>query len=85
MWLAQMGLLEGLVLQTPDGQDVRPAVAEEWEANEEETVHTFHLRDGLTWSNGEPLTAEHFAWTYERLLDPLAARAASPPARTRTR
>jgi oligopeptide transport system substrate-binding protein len=75
MWLVQMGLLEGLVLQTPDGTDVRPGVADEWEVSEDGTTYTFHLRDGIVWSNGEPLTADDFEWTYERLLDP--ARGAS--------
>ncbi|MBZ2198736.1 peptide ABC transporter substrate-binding protein [Occultella gossypii] len=70
MWLVQMGLLEGLVLQTPDGTDVRPGVADEWEVSEDGTTYTFHLRDGIVWSNGEPLTADDFEWTYERLLDP---------------
>ncbi|MFD1717347.1 peptide ABC transporter substrate-binding protein [Georgenia deserti] len=70
MWLVQMGLLEGLVLQTPDGTDVRPGVADDWEVSDDGLTWTFHIRDGASWSNGEPLTAEHFAWTYERLLDP---------------
>ncbi|WP_154796229.1 peptide ABC transporter substrate-binding protein [Occultella kanbiaonis] len=70
MWLVQMGLLEGLVLQTPDGTDVRPGVADEWDVSEDGTTYTFHLRDGIVWSNGEPLTADDFEWTYERLLDP---------------
>ncbi|ACQ81583.1 4-phytase [Beutenbergia cavernae DSM 12333] len=70
MWLVQMGLLEGLVLQTPDGTDVRPGVADEWEVSEDGLTYTFHLRDGVTWSNGEPLTAADFEWTYQRLLDP---------------
>ncbi|WP_176168892.1 peptide ABC transporter substrate-binding protein [Krasilnikoviella flava] len=70
MWLVQMGLLEGLVLQTPDGTDVREGVADEWEVSEDGLTYTFHLRDGVTWSNGEPLTAADFEWTYERLLDP---------------
>ncbi|MGC0251272.1 peptide ABC transporter substrate-binding protein [Pseudactinotalea sp. Z1748] len=69
MWLVQKGLLEGLVLQTPDGTDVRPAVAEDWEVSEDGLTHTFHLRDA-NWSNGDPITAEDFVRTYERLLDP---------------
>lgn len=70
MWLDQMGLLEGLVLQKLDGTDVRPAAAETWDVSEDGTTYTFNLRKELSWSTGEPLLAEHFVWTYERLLDP---------------
>ena len=70
MWLVQKGLLEGLVLQTPDGTDVRPAVAQEWEVSEDGMTYTFHLNPEASWSNGEPITADDFVWTYQRLLDP---------------
>lgn len=70
MWLVQKGLLEGLVLQNLDGTDVEPAVAESWDENEDGTVYTFHLRDGAVWTDGEPVTAEDFVKTYERLLNP---------------
>jgi peptide/nickel transport system substrate-binding protein/oligopeptide transport system substrate-binding protein len=70
MWLSQKGLLEGLVLQNIDGTDVEPAVAESWDVSDDGTVHTFHLRDDAAWSDGEAVTADHFATTYERLLDP---------------
>lgn len=70
MWLVQKGLLEGLVLQTPDGTDVRPAVAQEWEVSEDGMTYTFHLNPEASWSNGEAITAEDFVWTYQRLLDP---------------
>lgn len=70
MWLVQMGLLEGLVTQTPDGTGVRPGVAERWEQSPDGLTHTFHLRNGATWSNGDPLVAADFLATYKRLLDP---------------
>lgn len=70
MWLVQQGLLEGLVLQTPDGTDVRPGVAEDWEVSEDGITYTFNLNPEATWSNGETVTADDFAWTYERLLNP---------------
>jgi len=70
MWLVQKGLLEGLVLQTTDGTDVRPGVAEDWDTSEDGLTYTFHLNPQASWSNGEPVTADDFVWTYERLLDP---------------
>lgn len=70
MWFDQMGLLEGLVLQNPEGTDVRPGAAKSWKVSDDQLHYTFTLRDGLQWSNGDPVTAEDFAWTYQRLMDP---------------
>ncbi len=47
-----------------------PAVAEEWEANDDSTVWTFTLRDDVTFSNGEPVTPTTFKRSWERALNP---------------
>ena len=47
---------EGLTRVDSDLNTV-PAAAESWEFNEDSTVLTFHLREGLTYSDGSPLTA----------------------------
>jgi peptide/nickel transport system substrate-binding protein len=39
-----------------------PGLAESWEENEAGVDYTYTLREGLTWSDGEPLTAEDVAW-----------------------
>ena len=39
------------------------SMAETWSVSDDGLTWTFHLRDGLTWSDGEPITAEDFAWT----------------------
>jgi peptide/nickel transport system substrate-binding protein len=39
-----------------------PGLAESWEENEPGVSYTYTLREGLTWSDGEPLTAEDIAW-----------------------
>lgn len=44
--------------------------AESYEMNEDGTVFTFKLRDGLTYADGTPLTAADFAYTMELILDP---------------
>ena len=44
------------------GKDDKPeaACAESWEVSEDRMTWTFHLREGLKWSDGKPLTAQHF-------------------------
>src|SRR3954451_14820035 len=63
---------EGLTRQDDQGNTV-PAAAESWEFNEDGTVLTFHLRAGLTYSDGSPLTAERFRYAIERNCDPNTA------------
>jgi oligopeptide transport system substrate-binding protein len=46
---------EGLI-RVVDGE-MQPAMAESWEVSEDKMTYTFKIREGLTWSNGEPLTA----------------------------
>ena len=50
--------------------EVVPRVAESWEANEDSTVYTFHLRPDAQWSDGTPITAEDFVYSWRRVLDP---------------
>src|SRR3712207_8325929 len=47
-----------------------PGAAESWEFNTELTQVTFRLREGLTYSDGTPLTAENFRYAAERTCDP---------------
>jgi oligopeptide transport system substrate-binding protein len=50
-----------------------PAAAESWEFSNEGQTLTFKLRDGLTYSDGSPLTSENFAYAVERTCDPNTA------------
>ena len=45
-----------------------PALAETWETSEDGLTWTFHLREGLLWNDGVPLTAADVAYTYNRVL-----------------
>lgn len=47
-----------------------PAAAERWSVSEDKLTWTFILRDGLKWSDGRPLTAQDFVWSFQRLIDP---------------
>lgn len=60
---------EGLATYDSEG-NVIPGVAESWEISDDGTVYTFHLREGLKWSDGTPLTANDFVYSYKRVLDP---------------
>ena len=62
-------MLEPLMAFQEDGSVVGGA-AESYDVSEDGLTYTFHLRDGLMWSDGEPLTAEDFAYTLIRALDP---------------
>ncbi|NOK60554.1 MAG: peptide ABC transporter substrate-binding protein [Chloroflexi bacterium AL-W] len=50
-----------------------PAAAESWEFNEDATEITFKIREGLTYSDGSPITAENFRYAMERNCDPNTA------------
>ena len=46
-----------------------PGLAESWDTSEDGLTWTFHIRSGVTWSDGKPLTARDIAYTYNRILD----------------
>lgn len=64
-------LLEGLVIQDGDG-NVIPGVATSWETTDNQTF-IFHLRDTAKWSNGAPVTAEDFVYSWQRAVNPETA------------
>ena len=64
-------LLEGLVNQDADGNTI-PGVAERWETTDNKTF-IFHLRKDAKWSNGDPVTAEDFVYSFQRAVDPATA------------
>jgi len=68
-----MALFEGLVRPKPDTLEPIPGVARRWEISEDRLTYTFHLRDDARWSDGTPLTAHDFAYSFRRFLDPLTA------------
>jgi oligopeptide transport system substrate-binding protein len=61
-------VLEGLVSEDPHDLHPVPGVAESWEISPDGLVYTFHLRTTARWSNGDPVTAEDFVRSYQRIL-----------------
>ncbi len=60
-------LTEGLTRTT--GGTVTPGIAESWDISDDGLVYTFHLRDAV-WSDGVPVTADDFVYSWRRLVDP---------------
>jgi len=65
-------LFEGLTAIGPDGA-ARPAAAESWQVSDDGLEYTFRLREGLRWSNGDPLVAADYVAGMRRLVDPATA------------
>ncbi|MEZ2129716.1 MULTISPECIES: ABC transporter substrate-binding protein [unclassified Sinorhizobium] len=62
-------LVDSLVGQAPDNS-FTPWLAERWEINDDNTVYTFHLRQGVTFSDGTGLDAAAVKYNFDRILDP---------------
>ena len=64
-------LIEGLIAYHPtDDDEPEPGVAEAWEHNEDYSVWRFRLRDNARWTNGDPVTAGDFVYSWQRMLSP---------------
>jgi peptide/nickel transport system substrate-binding protein len=46
-----------------------PGLAESWEVSDDGLTWTFHFQEGMTWSDGEPLTATDTAYTFTRVIE----------------
>lgn len=69
-WSNSGGLdYEGLT-RIDEELQVVPGAADSWEFNADGTAITFHLRDGLVFSDGVPVLAEHFVYAAERICSP---------------
>jgi oligopeptide transport system substrate-binding protein len=60
---------ECLLVVDKDGK-LAPGQAKTWDISEDGLTWTFHLRDGLKWSNGEALTASDYVYSWKRVCDP---------------
>ncbi len=65
-----IALFEGLTCIDEKTSQAVPGVADRWEISPDGLVATFHLRPGVTWSNGDPLTADDFVFSFNRVLSP---------------
>ncbi len=65
-------LYEGLVKNNvlSDDFEITPGVAESWELSEDARTYTFHFRDDAKWTNGSPVTAHDFVYSWRRAMLP---------------
>ena len=63
-------LLEGLAVLDEKTSQALPGIAERWDVSPDGLGYTFHLRADARWSNGDPVTARDFAFSFQRILTP---------------
>jgi oligopeptide transport system substrate-binding protein len=68
-----MALFEGLTSLDEKTSLPVPGVAERWDVSPDTLTYTFHLRADARWSNGDPVTAQDFAYSFQRILSPKLA------------
>ncbi len=61
------------LLTVDQSGNLAPGQAETWETSEDGLTWTFHLREGLKWSDGSDLTANDFVYSWKRVCDPMVA------------
>ena len=66
-------IFEGLVVKDPETLEPVPGMAESWLVSEDGLTYTFNIRQNAKWSNGDPVTAEDFVYSFERFLNPATA------------
>jgi ABC-type oligopeptide transport system substrate-binding subunit len=65
----EAALFAGLAQFNPDLEPI-PDMAKSWDVNSDGTVFTFHMRTDTKWSNGQPVTAKDFDYSFRRQLNP---------------
>lgn len=63
-------LFEGLTTVDPKTLELRPGAAESWDLSDDLMTYTFHLQKNGRWSNGDPVTAQDFVYSWHRAMSP---------------
>lgn len=66
-------------LTTVDAEsNVIPGAAESWTISDDGLTYVFTMREGMLWSDGNPVTAQDYEYAFKRILDPMTASRAAP-------
>ncbi len=68
-----MQVFEGLVVNDPKTLDPKPGIAHSWDVSPDKKTYTFHLRKNAKWSDGTPVTAGDFLYSWKRAMMPETA------------
>ena len=68
-------MFDSLVEFDLENYELVPGLAASWDVTENGTVYTFHLREGVTWHDGVPFSADDVVFTYEQIITNPEARA----------
>jgi len=68
--MVNKSLFNGLLRYSPVDWSPQPDLAERWEVSPDGLTWTFHLRDGVTWHDGQPFTADDVKYSIETYADP---------------
>ena len=61
-------IIEGLVKTSDTDTEIEPCLAESWDVSDDGLTYTFHVMEGLKFSDGSDVTAEDWQWTFERAM-----------------
>ncbi len=75
----QAPIFDTLLGSDPKSGAIIDGIAETWEQSKDGLSWTFHIRKGLTWQNGDPITAEDVMFTYQQYLAPDAINGGTWP------
>ena len=64
-----LNIFDGLTRYNQD-HEIIPSVAEKWDGPTQDHVYTFFLKKDMKWSNGDPVTAHDFEYSWKRALSP---------------
>ncbi len=68
IWVFNL-VLEGLLKTSDDGKTIEPCLADSFDISEDGLTYTFHLKKGVKFSDGTPVTGEDWVWTFLRARD----------------
>ncbi len=62
-------VFNGLVLVDPSSGKIEGDLAKSWDVSEDRKTYTFHLKDGVTWQDGQPFTSQDVEFTYSLMMN----------------